>query len=98
MLRGYRPEGPTSRYWFLGCYWQTNPQKDPQVGGWWFPDNNGFVLRNGRPVERTLTLRKGQLIDLFGRGDAGQWLASPFRLGVAADEAETRKCLPDLGR
>ncbi|MEU5797471.1 TNT domain-containing protein [Streptomyces sp. NPDC047813] len=77
MLRGYRPEGPTSRYWFLGCYWQTNPQKDPaqQIGGWWYPDNNGFVLRDGRPVERPLTLRKGQLVDLFGRGDSGQYLA-----------------------
>ncbi|QOV41779.1 TNT domain-containing protein [Streptomyces chromofuscus] len=81
MLQGYRPEGPTSGYWFLGCYWQTNPQNDPQVGGWWFPDHNGFVLRNGRPVKRSLTLRKGQLIDLFGRGDAGHFLApkgTPF--------------------
>ncbi|MGW1564463.1 hypothetical protein ACWCQ1_49765 [Streptomyces sp. NPDC002144] len=25
-------------------------------------------------------------------------LTSPFRLGLAAGEAETRKCLPDLGR
>lgn len=77
MLRGYHPAGSTSRYWFLGCYWQTNPQNQPtqQVGGWWFPDNNGFVLRNGRPVERPVTLRKGQRVDLFGRGDSGHFLA-----------------------
>ncbi|MGW2746903.1 TNT domain-containing protein [Streptomyces sp. NPDC001450] len=77
MLRGYHPEGPTTRYWFLGCYWQTNPEKDPtqQIGGWWFPDNHGFVLRNGRPVERSLTLQKGQRVDLFGRGNPGNFLA-----------------------
>ncbi|MFE9093036.1 TNT domain-containing protein [Streptomyces sp. NPDC007264] len=77
MLRGYRPEGRTSPYWFLGCYWQTNPQNEPaqQVGGWWYPDNHGFLLRDGRPVERSLTLRTGQLIDLFGRGDSGNFLA-----------------------
>ncbi|MFB6957667.1 TNT domain-containing protein [Streptomyces sp. NPDC056309] len=77
MLRGYRPEGTTSKYWFLGCYWQTNPQNETakQIGGWWFPDNNGFLLRNNRPVERPLTLRKGQRVDLFGRGNPGNFLA-----------------------
>ncbi|MEU2775706.1 TNT domain-containing protein [Streptomyces sp. NPDC007162] len=77
LLRDYRPTGPTSRYWFLGCYWQTNPQNQPtlQVGGWWYPDNHGFVLRDGRPVERSLTLRQGQRVDLFGGGDTGHFLA-----------------------
>ncbi|WP_225832439.1 TNT domain-containing protein [Streptomyces sp. NK08204] len=77
MLRGYHPHDNTSRYWFLGCYWQTNPQKEPaeQVGGWWFPDHHGFLLRDGRPVEHALTLRPGQRIDLFGRGNSGNFLA-----------------------
>lgn len=77
MLRGYRPEGPTTSYWFLGCYWQTNPQNEPnkQVGGWWYPDNDGFVLQNDRPVKHLVTLQKGQMIDLFGKGDSGHFLA-----------------------
>jgi Tuberculosis necrotizing toxin len=72
MLRGYYPQDDTSRYWFLGCYWQTSQQTN--LSGWWFPDNQGFVLRNGRPVERPTTLRKGQLVDLFGSG-RGNFLA-----------------------
>ncbi|MCF3133965.1 hypothetical protein [Streptomyces olivochromogenes] len=26
MLRGYHPQDDTSRFWFLGCYWQTDQQ------------------------------------------------------------------------
>ncbi|MFI1292984.1 TNT domain-containing protein [Streptomyces sp. NPDC020792] len=78
MLRGYQRTDHTSAYWFLGCYWQTDPQTGKS--GWWYPDNNGFVLKNGKPVERPLTLRKGQLVDLFGSG-FGNFLApagTPF--------------------
>ncbi|MFD3558889.1 TNT domain-containing protein [Streptomyces sp. NPDC058686] len=73
MLRGYHRTGPTSAYWFLGCYWQTNPQTGES--GWWYPDANGFVLdRQGKPVQKALTLRVGQLVDLFGSG-RGNFLA-----------------------
>ncbi|WP_316774244.1 TNT domain-containing protein [Streptomyces sasae] len=66
MLRGYRPQDSTSQFWFLGCYWQTDQQNQ---SGWWYPDNNGFVLRDGRPVEAPKTLRVGQRVDLFGSGN-----------------------------
>lgn len=66
MLRGYRPQDSTSPFWFLGCYWQTSQQTN--LSGWWYPDNQGFVLRHGQPVERTVSLRRGQLVDLFGSG------------------------------
>lgn len=42
MLRDYHRTGPTSAYWFLGCYWQTNPTSGES--GWWYPDHDGFVL------------------------------------------------------
>ncbi|MFJ5033378.1 TNT domain-containing protein [Streptomyces sp. NPDC088560] len=72
MLRGYHRTDGTSAYWFLGCYWQTDPQTGKS--GWWYPDNNGFVLKNGKPVKHSVTLRKGQLVDLFGSG-FGNFLA-----------------------
>ncbi|MEU0135115.1 TNT domain-containing protein [Streptomyces sp. NPDC006296] len=73
MLRGYDRTGGASPYWFLGCYWQTNPQTG--VSGWWYPDHDGFVLdRAGEPVQKALTLRVGQLVDLFGSG-RGNFLA-----------------------
>ena len=72
MLRGYQRTDHTSAYRFLACYWQTDPQT--KKSGWWYPDNNGFVLRNGKPVEHSVTLRKGQLVDLFGSGN-GNFLA-----------------------
>ncbi|MGW7402903.1 TNT domain-containing protein [Streptomyces sp. NPDC054833] len=72
MLKGYHRTDGTDAYWFLGCYWQTDPQTEKS--GWWYPDNNGFVLQNGKPVERDLTLRAGQLLDLFGSG-FGRFLA-----------------------
>ncbi|MDF3300725.1 TNT domain-containing protein [Streptomyces tropicalis] len=72
MLRDYHRTDSVSPYWFLGCYWQTDPVS--AKSGWWYPDNNGFVLRNGRPVEQSRTLRTGQLLDLFGSG-LGHFLA-----------------------
>ncbi|MFF5511959.1 TNT domain-containing protein [[Kitasatospora] papulosa] len=73
MLRDYHRTGPTSAYWFLGCYWQTNPTSGES--GWWYPDHDGFVLdRAGNPVKKNLTLRVGQLVDLFGSG-RGNFLA-----------------------
>ncbi|MGW7522284.1 TNT domain-containing protein [Streptomyces sp. NPDC054783] len=72
MLKGYHRTDHTSAGQFLACYWQTDPTTKKQ--GWWFPDNDGFVLKNGKPVERPVTLRKGQLVDLFGSG-LGSFLA-----------------------
>ncbi|MEU2712966.1 TNT domain-containing protein [Streptomyces sp. NPDC007205] len=72
MLKGYHRTDDTSSYWFLGCYWQTDPQT--AKSGWWYPDNQGFVLENGKPVKHPVTLRKGQLLDLFGSG-LGNFLA-----------------------
>ncbi|WP_084724941.1 TNT domain-containing protein [Streptacidiphilus melanogenes] len=72
MLRGYHAQDSTSPYWILGCYWQTSQATNQS--GWWYPDNNGFVLRDGRPVEHALRLRAGQLVDLFGSG-RGSFLA-----------------------
>ncbi|MET8816291.1 TNT domain-containing protein [Streptomyces sp. NPDC004549] len=71
MLRGWKPQDSTSPYWFLGCYWQTDQQNK---SGWWYPDNDGFVLRDGRPVHETRTLAAGQMVDLFGSG-RGNFLA-----------------------
>ncbi|MEU6769694.1 TNT domain-containing protein [Streptomyces sp. NPDC046759] len=72
MLKGYQRTDHTSAKRFLACYWQT----DLTTGkpGWWYPDNQGFVLKNGKPVEHPVTLRKGQLVDLFGSG-LGNFLA-----------------------
>ncbi|MGW4562100.1 TNT domain-containing protein [Streptomyces sp. NPDC004561] len=78
MLKGYHRTDHTSANWFLGCYWQTDPMTGKS--GWWYPDNQGFVLRNGMPVEHRATLRAGQLVDLFGSG-FGNFLApsgTPF--------------------
>ncbi|WP_063775190.1 TNT domain-containing protein [Streptacidiphilus anmyonensis] len=72
MLRGYRAQDSTSRYWILGCYWQTSQATNQS--GWWYPDNNGFVLKAGRPLEHAVSLRTGQLVDLFGSG-RGSFLA-----------------------
>ncbi|MEU1161078.1 TNT domain-containing protein [Streptomyces sp. NPDC090075] len=66
MLRGYHPQDSTSQYWFLGCYWQTDQKNQ---SGWWYPDNNGFVLRGGRPVQAPRTLPVGARVDLFGSGN-----------------------------
>ncbi|MFF1836443.1 TNT domain-containing protein [Streptomyces sp. NPDC058231] len=73
MLRGYNRTGNASPYWFLGCYWQTDPVTEKS--GWWYPNNDGFVLdRRGNPVKKSLRLRVGQLVDLFGSG-FGNFLA-----------------------
>ena len=73
MLRGYRRVDHTSPYWFLGCYWQTDPVSGKS--GWWYPDNHGFALdKDGKPIEKRATLRTGQLVDLFGSG-FGNFLA-----------------------
>ncbi|MGW2650670.1 TNT domain-containing protein [Streptomyces sp. NPDC001393] len=72
MLKGYQRTDHTSANTFLACYWETDPATGKM--GWWYPDNHGFVLKNGKPVEHPLTLRKGQLVDLFGSGH-GNFLA-----------------------
>ncbi|WP_327591680.1 TNT domain-containing protein [Streptomyces chartreusis] len=66
MVQGYDRTGGTSASWFIECYWQTDPQTGKS--GWWYPDNDGFVLENGEPVRYPLTLGVGQLVDLFGSG------------------------------
>ncbi|MER6075085.1 TNT domain-containing protein [Streptomyces sp. NPDC001817] len=72
MLKGYQRTDHTSAARFLACYWETDPATGKS--GWWYPDNHGFVLKNGKPVEHPVTLRKGQLVDLFGSG-FGNFLA-----------------------
>lgn len=74
MLKDYRREGNTgSTYWFLGCYWQTDPATG--TSGWWYPDHDGFALDDkGNPIEKPLVLHVGQKVDLFGSG-RGNFLA-----------------------
>lgn len=69
MLAGYErlDDFPTAAQ-FLDCYWNDS------IGGWWFPDQDGFVLDDGKPVKRKVTLRPGQKLDLFGSG-MGRFLA-----------------------
>lgn len=74
ILRDYHRLGGTPQGAFTDCYWQTNPGTGQS--GWWFPDNSGFVRRNQQPVERRVTLPAGKLVDLFGRGDSGHFLAA----------------------
>jgi hypothetical protein len=66
MLRGYQRTRGTWRRPFLKCYWQTNPRS--HRSGWWHPSHNGFFLLSGRPIERRIQLRAGQLVDMFGNG------------------------------
>jgi nicrotizing toxin Mtb-like protein len=69
MLVNYQRTDAMTAPQFLSCYW------NDQIHGWWFPDNDGFLLDdNGQPIKRTQTLRPGQLVDLFGTG-AGHFLA-----------------------
>jgi hypothetical protein len=69
LLRNYRRTDNESSRQFIECYW------NDQTHGWWFPDNNGFVLDNqGNPIETPATLTPGQRVDLFGTG-AGRFLA-----------------------
>ncbi|UXY29920.1 TNT domain-containing protein [Streptomyces sp. HUAS TT20] len=74
ILRGYNRLGGKPQDAFFQCYWQTNLPTGQS--GWWFPSNSGFVIRNQQPVERRVTLRAGTLLDLFGRGDSGHFLAA----------------------
>lgn len=69
MLKGYdRLDDFPSAPQFLDCYWNDT------TSGWWFPDQDGFLLRNGEPIKREVTLRPGQKLDLFGSG-FGRFLA-----------------------
>ncbi|WP_028799261.1 TNT domain-containing protein [Streptomyces sp. 142MFCol3.1] len=79
ILRGYDPLGGKPQSTFFQCYWQVNPET--RESGWWYPSNSGFVIRSQQAVERRVTLRAGTLVDLFGRGDPGHFLApagTPF--------------------
>jgi hypothetical protein len=68
LLRGYERLDDLSASAFLACYWNT------ATNGWWFPDQDGYVLKNGQPVKRQVTLEHGQKLDLFGSG-LGRFLA-----------------------
>jgi len=69
LLAGYHRTDGLSPRGFLECYWNYSIQ------GWWFPNNDGFVLdANGVPVKSTGTLQPGQKVDLFGTG-TGHFLA-----------------------
>lgn len=69
LLDGYErlDDFPTAAQ-FLACYWNDT------LGGWWFPDQDGFLLHDGQPVKRKVVLRAGQKLDLFGSG-MGRFLA-----------------------
>ncbi|WP_030543028.1 TNT domain-containing protein [Streptomyces albus] len=74
MLRGYDRLGGLSPERFLACYW------NEPTAGWWYPDPDGWVLVNGRPLKIGIELRAGQKVDLFGSG-FGNFLApagTPF--------------------
>ncbi|MFE0509739.1 TNT domain-containing protein [Streptomyces sp. NPDC058964] len=73
ILRGYDRLGGKPQSVFFQCYWQTNLPTGES--GWWYPSNSGFVIRNQQAVERRATLPVGTLLDLFGRGDSGHFLA-----------------------
>jgi hypothetical protein len=69
LLRNYERTDRLTPQDFLSCYW------NDRIHGWWFPDNNGFLLDdNGQPIKVTQQLRPGQLVDLFGSG-FGRFLA-----------------------
>jgi hypothetical protein len=61
MLAGYQRFGATRPSTFIDCFWTTAPNAN-----WRYPKDNGFRIVHGKPVERTVTLRRGQEIDLFG--------------------------------
>lgn len=75
LLRGYQRTDNESSRQFIQCFW------NDQTHGWWFPNNNGFVLDNqGKPIESPTTLTPGQRVDLFGTG-TGRFLSpagTPF--------------------
>lgn len=75
MLVGYhRLDGFTATA-FIACFWRPDPgQFDSTVGNWWYPDDQGFVLVDGRPLKRPVRLAPGQRLDLFGSGN-GMFLA-----------------------
>ena len=79
MLIGYVRYDDTAPYQFIGCFWRMTPTAD----NWRYPIDMGFVVIDGKPIERTVTLRPGQEIDLFGNpgntsattSSGGQFLA-----------------------
>lgn len=74
IIGDYERFGGQSPARFLACYWNSD------TNGWWYPAEDGFVLDEGRPVTRPVTLEAGQKLDLFGSG-LGRFLApagSPY--------------------
>jgi Tuberculosis necrotizing toxin len=69
MLDDYRRFNGLGGVAFLDCYWHTGFGP-----GWFFPNENGFVVVNGHPIMFDLTLTVGEKVDLFGSGQ-GRCLA-----------------------
>lgn len=65
MLFGYKRLDAMTPEEFISCFW------NPVTSGWWFPDNNGFVLVGDKPLEAAVKLFVGQKVDLFGTGTGG---------------------------
>jgi hypothetical protein len=61
MLVGYMRFDATGPITFLDCFWRTVPYEN-----WRYPKYHGFLVVHGKPVQRTVALRPGQEIDLFG--------------------------------
>ena len=69
MLDDYRRFNGLGRNVFLDCYWHTG-----FAPGWYFPNDDGFLVIHGEPVMFDDTLDVGEKVDLFGSGQ-GRFLA-----------------------
>jgi nicrotizing toxin Mtb-like protein len=62
-LLGYERTDDLTAPAFLSCYWNDT------IKGWWYPDNDGFLLNAaGQPIKTSFTIQPGQFVDLFGTG------------------------------
>lgn len=63
-LIGYHRTGNLTPAAFLAKYY--DPTANSGAGGWIYPPDNGYVVRNGKPIEYQRTLSPGQDIDRYG--------------------------------
>jgi len=76
-LFGYRRTGGLSSTDFLAKYY--DPAANGGKGGWIYPQDNGYVVVDGQPIEWQQTLLPGQDIDRFG-SEYGSFLAPESEL------------------
>jgi hypothetical protein len=63
LVSGWQRTGTMTPQDFLACYW------NDAVNGWWYPDNDGFLLdTGGQPFKVPFEVQPGQRVDLFGTG------------------------------